>query len=161
MEIMSMTHTYSCFETYIYIWYMSLNQPFETRTITLGGIPYAFAHCQFFFSFARQRRSAWYAIIIINCLVSKIHCLANQNKPYNGQRHRVSHHVIRGRLCQLVGLLRGLLTFAKDHHDTGCIWWFYTCKCSITMKQQGRFHLKISPYFHPIPFYIVIACRVP
>ena len=25
------------------------------------------------------------------CLVSKIHCLTNQNKPDNGQSHRVSH----------------------------------------------------------------------
>ena len=30
----------------------------------------------------------------LRCLVSKIHCLANQNKPDNGQRNRVSQHVL-------------------------------------------------------------------
>ncbi len=45
---------------------------------------------------ARQRRSAWFFVNItskLRCLVSKICCLANQNKPDNRQRHRVSQRV--------------------------------------------------------------------
>ncbi len=29
----------------------------------------------------------------LHCIMSKIHCLANRNKPDNGQRHRVSQRV--------------------------------------------------------------------
>ena len=55
------------------------------------------------FWFARQLRSAWYFVNTIvqafrSCMrctsKSKIHCLANQNKPDNGQWHRVSRRVI-------------------------------------------------------------------
>ena len=51
-------------------------------TMALGGIPYAIAHCKTCFYLQGNRD-------LLDCLMSKIHCLANQNKP----DLRIGHHI--------------------------------------------------------------------